>query len=283
MKNIYRQIKTYGIFVNTLKIIAVISMLTDHVAFYLYSAFPSGVTSGMRAVGRLAMPLFVYILVQGFFKTKNFKRYITRIAVCAVITQVLISVLAYVNITFYPGYDIAIYRYGNVLFSFVLTLLLLKVIHEPIILKKYTAEQNIIVKVVLSIVILSVYVFISIDYGTAVPIFAMLLYAVERFKITVLMAKGNYSVGIKGFALNVVDHTTIEKVYKGLVALCFVLVIMFCGVSAWSLLALPLVLIYNGEKRSQSRKMQMFYYVFFPLHHILLYALAMVLSAKSVI
>lgn len=283
MKNIYRQIKTYGIFVNTLKIIAVISMLIDHVAFYFYLVIPDGITSVMRVIGRLAMPLFVYILVQGFFKTKNFKRYITRIAICAVVTQVLISTLAYVNITLCSGYEITVYKFGNILFSFVLTLLLLKVIHEPVILKKYNVEQNIIVKAVLSIVILSVYVFVSIDYGTAVPIFAMLLYAVERFKITVLMAKGGYSVGIKGFALNVVDHTTIEKVYKGLVALCFVLVIMFCGVSAWSLLALPLVLIYNGEKRSQSRKMQMFYYVFFPLHHIALYALAMVLSAKSVI
>ena len=280
MKNIYRQIKTYGIFVNTLKIIAVISMMVDHVAFYFYFVIPDGLMSVMRAIGRLAMPLFVYILVQGFFKTKNFKKYIMRIAICAVVTQVLISTLAYVNITFYTGYNITVYKFGNILFSFVLTLLLLKIIHEPVILKRYTIEQNIIVKVVLSIVILSVYVFGSIDYGIAVPIFATLLYAAERFKITVLMAKGSCGVGIKGFALNVVDHTTIEKVYKGLVALCFVLVIMFCDVSAWSLLALPLVLIYNGEKRSQSRKMQMFYYIFFPLHHILLYALAMVLRMK---
>lgn len=283
MKNIYRQIRTYGIFINTLKIVAVMSMLVDHVAFYFYSVIPDGITGVMRAVGRLAMPLFVYILVQGFFKTKNFKRYITRIAICAVVTQLLVSALAYANVKLYPGYEIAVSKYGNILFSFVLTLLLLKVIHEPIILKKYTSEQNIIVKVVIAIVILSVYVFVSIDYGTAVPIFAMLLYAVERFKIMVLMAKESYSVGIKGFALNIVDHTTIEKVYKGLVALCFVLVIMFCDVSAWSLMAIPLVLLYNGEKRSQSKKMQRFYYVFFPLHHIVLYALAMLMSAKSVI
>lgn len=280
MKNIYLQIKKYGIFVNTLKIIAVISMLVDHVAFYFYWCLPSTVQSIMRAFGRIAMPLFVYVLVQGFFKTKNFKKYVTRVGICAVITQILIQGLAYVNNRYFSEYVVGVYNYGNILFSFVLTLLLLKVIHEPIILKKYTKEQNIIVKVVLVIIILSVYMVINIDYGTTVPIFAVLLYMAEWFKITVLMAKGNFDIGIKGFALNIVDHTTIEKVYKGLIALCFILVIMFCGMNAWTLLALPVILLYNGEKRSQSRKTQMAYYVFFPLHHAVLYILAMVLMAK---
>lgn len=280
MKNIYMQIKKYGIFVNTLKVIAVISMLVDHIAFYFYWYIPDNVVSVMRAFGRIAMPLFVYILVQGFFKTRNFKRYVMRVGICATITQILISGIGYINNRYFSEYIVGVYNYGNILFSFVLTLLLLKVIHEPVILKKYTKEQNIIVKVVLAIIILSVYIVVSIDYGTAVPILAALLYFVEWFKITVLMAKGNFDIGIKGFALNIVDSTTIEKVYKGLIALCFILVIMFCGVSAWALLALPVILLYNGEKRSQSKKTQMAYYVFFPLHHAVLYILAMVLMAK---
>lgn len=280
MKNIYVQIKKYGIFVNTLKIIAVIAMLVDHIAFYFNWCLPNSTVSVMRAFGRIAMPLFVYILVQGFFKTKNFKKYVMRVGICAVITQILISGIGYINSRYFSEYIIGVYNYGNILFSFVLTLLLLKVIHEPIILKKYTKEQNIIVKVVLAIIILSAYMLVSIDYGTAVPILAALLYLVEWFKITVFMAKGNFDIGIKGFALNIVDHTTIEKVYKGLIALCFILVIMFCGASAWTLLALPAILLYNGEKRSQSKKTQMAYYVFFPLHHAVLYILAMVLMAK---
>lgn len=280
MKNVYVQIKRYGIFVNTLKIIAVISMFVDHVAFYFYWCLPSIVISVMRAFGRIAMPLFVYILVQGFFKTRNFKKYVMRVGICAVITQILIQGMAYINNRYFSEYVMVVYKSANILFSFVLTLLLLKVIHEPIILKKYTKEQNIIVKVVLAIALLSVYIVVNIDYGFVVPILATLLYMAEWFKITVLMAKGNFNVGIKGFALNIVDSATIEKVYKGLVILSLLLVIIFCGASIWTLLSLPAILLYNGEKRSQSKKTQMSYYVFFPLHHVVLYSLAMVLMVK---
>ena len=72
-----------------LKLIAVISMLADHfaVAFYsaesflaepMFSVFGKGITLYfmLRSVGRLAFPLFCFLMAEGFYYTKNSKKYI---------------------------------------------------------------------------------------------------------------------------------------------------------------------------------------------------------------
>ena len=58
---------------NKLKIVAVIFMLIDHFAYYFYYAMPSEVYTLGRILGRMSMPIFVYLLVQGYFNTKNIK------------------------------------------------------------------------------------------------------------------------------------------------------------------------------------------------------------------
>ena len=67
-----------GINSNMLKTIAIIAMVIDHIAFYFSPVLPNGIYVLSRALGRIAMPIFVYILVQGFFHTKNYKKYILR-------------------------------------------------------------------------------------------------------------------------------------------------------------------------------------------------------------
>ena len=72
-----------------LKLIAVVSMLIDHAA---YSLFLAGVFTGrgyvyMRAVGRIAFPIFAYMIVNGFEKTHDVRRYFSRLALFAVISQ----------------------------------------------------------------------------------------------------------------------------------------------------------------------------------------------------
>lgn len=72
-----------------LKLIAVVSMLIDHAA---YSLFLAGVFTGkgyvyMRAVGRIAFPIFAYMIVNGFEKTHDVRRCFSRLALFAVISQ----------------------------------------------------------------------------------------------------------------------------------------------------------------------------------------------------
>ena len=59
-----------------LEIIAVVSMVVDHLAVVLYGRnFPSwNMYLYMRAFGRLAFPLYCFLLVNGFEKTSNRKK-----------------------------------------------------------------------------------------------------------------------------------------------------------------------------------------------------------------
>lgn len=72
-----------------LKITAMLSMLCDHIAFVLIPAagYPS-LYYIMRAVGRIAFPLFCFMLVEGFIYTHNREKYMIRLAVFAVISEI---------------------------------------------------------------------------------------------------------------------------------------------------------------------------------------------------
>ena len=74
-----------------LKLIAVVSMLIDHAAYSLYLAgeFSGGGYVYMRAVGRIAFPLFAFMIVNGFEHTHNLRRYFSRLVLFAVISQPL--------------------------------------------------------------------------------------------------------------------------------------------------------------------------------------------------
>lgn len=65
-----------------LKLIAVISMITDHIGFVL---FPAQIW--MRLVGRLAMPIFSFFISEGFCHTSDRKKYLLRIGAFALISE----------------------------------------------------------------------------------------------------------------------------------------------------------------------------------------------------
>lgn len=66
-----------------LKIIALLTMLIDHWG-YLY--FPKVLE--LRIIGRIAFPLFAFMLVQGYFHTHNITKYLSRLFLWALIAEV---------------------------------------------------------------------------------------------------------------------------------------------------------------------------------------------------
>lgn len=78
-----------GINSNILKLIAIISMTFDHVAWAVFPGFsthPLAVI--MHIFGRIACPIFCFFIVQGYIYTKNFKKYFCRILIFAIISHV---------------------------------------------------------------------------------------------------------------------------------------------------------------------------------------------------
>lgn len=85
---------------STLKIIAILTMLIDHIGASLVGPLrqhlPVGNQIGdicrfiyphMRYIGRLAFPIFCFLLVEGFLHTRNVKKYSLRMFLFALISE----------------------------------------------------------------------------------------------------------------------------------------------------------------------------------------------------
>lgn len=66
-----------------LKCIAILSMAADHTGALL---FPEQMW--LRGVGRLAFPIFAFVLAEGFFYTHDIKRYLARMGVFALLSEI---------------------------------------------------------------------------------------------------------------------------------------------------------------------------------------------------
>ena len=79
-----------------LKYIALFSMFLDHIGVIGKAFLSKNVYFLLRAVGRLSFPLFCFILAEGFFHTKNRKKYqLLRICGNSVLTSACIKSIIY--------------------------------------------------------------------------------------------------------------------------------------------------------------------------------------------
>jgi len=93
----------------TLHIMAMLFMLCDH----LWGTVVPG-NDWMTCVGRLAFPIFAFMIVEGYFHTKSIKKYVLRLLLFAVISEIPFN-LAMGSRFFYPIHQ-------NVLWSFLISI-----------------------------------------------------------------------------------------------------------------------------------------------------------------
>ena len=79
--------KTLSLNGNQLKLIALIAMTFDHIGV---SLFPH--TIWLRVVGRLALPIFAYMIAEGCRYTRSRKRYLMSLLAVAALCQASPSV-----------------------------------------------------------------------------------------------------------------------------------------------------------------------------------------------
>lgn len=101
-----------GISAFTLKMIAIVAMLIDHIGAVL---FPQ--VELLRIIGRIAFPIFAYTLVEGFLHTRDVKKYMLRLGILALISEIPFD-LAFYGIPF-------AFVHQNVFFTLFLGVLML--------------------------------------------------------------------------------------------------------------------------------------------------------------
>lgn len=101
-----------GINALTLKLLAMALMLLDHMWATVWSV------PWFTMVGRLAFPIFAFQIVEGFYKTSDRKRYMKRVALFALISEVPFNLMVADSLV-YPFHQ-------NVMVTFLIALLLMQ-------------------------------------------------------------------------------------------------------------------------------------------------------------
>ncbi len=167
----------------SIKIIAAISMLLDHIGFAI---FPNNLL--LRIIGRISMPLFAFQIAIGFEKTKNREKYIFRMLIFAIISQ----------IPFYLMYSSqGLTTPLNIGFTFLLALLIL-----------YSFEniKNIWGKIICITLILLECLFLNYDYYISGVFLVILFFYTRKSKVVMAIL---YSVFTILYAICVRDSNII--------------------------------------------------------------------------
>lgn len=97
----------------SLHLLAMGSMLCDH----LWGTIVPG-SDFLTCVGRISFPIFAFMIVEGYFHTRNLKKYVLRLLVFALISEIPFN-LALGSRIFYPVHQ-------NVLWSFLISIGLIR-------------------------------------------------------------------------------------------------------------------------------------------------------------
>ncbi len=222
---------------NILKYIAIVAMTIDHIAWnFVDKMSPLG--QCMHIIGRLTLPIMSFFIAEGYYKTSNIKKYITRLSIFAVI-----SAFAYG----FCSYDFEISKYNN--FGVIYTLLL-----GLFAINIWNTDFKLIFKYAIIIAVCLISLFG--DW----PIFGIL------YCLTFAIYHNNFSSQCKAFtiiSIFMVAGATFANVYNGLSPLRE---LYQFGV----FLALPLLYFYNGKRGKGGNFNKWIFYAYYPFHLIVI-------------
>jgi len=225
-----------------LKKIAMGTMFIDHAAVALI--YNAGLNEGstcfetiglaMRLIGRMAFPLYAFLLVQGFLWTRDWARYGARVAVFALISEIPYDLVAFGSLWSMEG--------QNTMFTMLLGLVCMRGIRW--------AEES--------------------DWcegeADAFPRHAMVLLIAAAGALVAWFLRADY--GAFGVLLILVFYMFRFRPAEQWFGGCAVLYLMYFGIyaiAAW--IAIFLISRYNGER---GKKMGYWPYVFYPVHLLML-------------
>ena len=215
-----------------LKLIAIISMLADHVnkaLIYPYlesnHGFLAFISDVFDIIGRIAFPLFCFMLVEGYFKTRNRKKYLLNLLLFGVISEIpfdMFTTASFFNM-----------NWNNVMFTLALVLVTVWIIDT---LKEKMQKRPkalwYLVSILIVLVMCIVSMSLSLDYEHHAILIGYFFYLFHDMPVFAIPF---------GYA----------SMFK----------------EPWALLGFGLTLTYNGERGKQHK---MLYYWFYPVHLLIL-------------
>lgn len=218
-----------GLSNNALKIIAMVSMLIDHIGYIIFPQYQL-----LRIIGRIAFPIFAYMIAEGCFYTRNRKKYLLMIAGLGIICQ-LVATIATGSL------------YQNILITFTLAIATIFAIDN--FLKKKKMPSFLLMALTVAGVIFISYI-------------APVIFEEQGFTV---------DYGIWGILLPVFVYFSPTKALKiFFTALILAIRIFLVGkLQLFALLAVPFLMLYNGKRGKLN--MKYVFYIFYPAHLAIIY------------
>jgi hypothetical protein len=209
----------------TLKIIALSVMLIDHMG----AAFPDCFPVWFRIVGRLAYPIFIYLLAEGFRYTKARDKFLMRLLAFALISEIPYDLAL--------GYGINILTKTNIFYTLFLggTALCL---YERMKERRNRQTMAVIFSILPTAILAEI---LTADYGGMGVLFIFAVYAVKP-KIPRLITMGAFSLS-QFIPLAVTHNMGIA------IPMEYLLMIPF------ALATVPIIAFYNGRRGLNKSKM----------------------------
>ena len=243
--------KRWGLSASTLKIIACIAMVIDHVGAYIFTDLEI-----LRIIGRISFPIFAYFIAEGCRYTRHkLKRFLLVFGLGLLCEGVYYLYTGTLD--------------GGILVTFSFSILL---IYQVQAIKKALAQKRwataILWTLLLSASLVGIYGFIAYVLYISYGFWGVL--------IPVLTALPDYK---EGEAPKIFRHISALP-WK--LAFCTLGVLLLCvsrglttNIQSWCLLSLPLLALYNGKPGVKGMKYG--FYVFYPLHLVVIFLLEMIL------
>lgn len=228
-----------------LHIIAMVFMLCDHLWAMLLPA-----QEWLTCIGRMAFPIFAFMIVEGYLRTRNLKRYMFRMLICALLTEIPFNLMYGGNII-YPYHQ-------NVLWTFLISLILIMWI-DKIKLRFRPVLANLMSAGLIVLGFIIGYAAMVDYYG--VGILTVLIFYYFR--------KYNWKSRLCQFlCLYILNVKMLGGYYYDVRMFGFELEIMQQG---FALFALIPIWLYQGKQGIHNKIFQYFCYAFYPAHMLILF------------
>ena len=233
-----------------LHILAMAFMLCDH----MWATVIPG-SDWLTCVGRLAFPIFAFMIVEGYFHTRNFRKYLLRMLLFAVIAEIPFNLMAGGSVL-YPVHQ-------NVLWTFLISLLC---IHWNERVKDQKEWKRLLVALATLVLGALVGLITMVDYHHAGVLTVLVFYFFRGRKWWCYVGQAlclwyinAEMLGGFGYELSLFGQP------------------FFLTQQSLALLALPFIWLYRGNRGHRSRAFQYCCYAFYPAHLLVLGVLGRVL------
>ena len=228
----------------TLHVIAMLLMLCDH----LWATIIPG-NNWLTCIGRIAYPIFAFMIVEGYFHTHNLKKYVGRLFLCALLSEIPFNLVMGSRL-FYPIHQ-------NVLFTFLIGILLIhlnekvKKTGKPV-CRILTAFGTIILGFVLGLI-----TFTDYNYAGVYTILAFYFFRGRKWWQMLGQAFCLYYINFEilqglGYEIQLFGHN------------------YFFVQQGFAVLALIPIWLYRGKQGPYNKYIKWIYYGFYPVHLLLL-------------